>query len=254
MKYISAVLLCCMLFATVGGVIPARAEVLPIYESDYRVVLTATGDAHVAMWASDTNIGVSPFLSGHGQSPFFIKFDASDFAARRDEIESVTIRLHVDHNDHRGEPYRDLWPMLGYLIYDPWPASGQLWDETELTWNNSVNTGTGNVAPLGTTMHAWYQNSKTAFWARSPGSFINAFTVDRFVVDKWHEIDITDYVLSSLLDVGERDFMSATGTGWGRDGIISLGFTKLFTEMGSLALLRLRSAREKTRTKTDHSL
>ena len=58
---------------------------------------------------------------------------------------------------------------------------------------------------------------------REPGSIITGFLVDK-VHDKWFEIDITDFVLSSMLEAGDRDLYSLTGTGWGRDGHINIGF------------------------------
>jgi len=221
----------------IGGVVAVDA-------AENSVVLTPFGDTQIFPWVGDTVGNDTAQLSGQFQTPFFIKFDAGAYMGDVARIERAVVRLHVDFRSP-GNPtennlalYNDPWffPQIGFFLYDPWPANDSLWDAYELTWN-SFAAGTGNVNNLGAAANAGnmstlYGTSRTHLVSRSSGSYINAFMLNRFSRG-WHEIDVTDYVRASLLAEGERDMNSVTGSGWGRDGVVNIGFAKTLTGAGA---------------------
>ena len=105
-------------------------------------------------------------------------------------------------------------------LYSPtaWSAQASAWHLTGYAGQPTLPSPDLTRLPLTATNAFLYQD-------REPGSIITGFVVDK-VPDKWFEIDITDFVRASMRDSGTRLAYpySRTGTGWGRDGYINLGF------------------------------
>ena len=262
-------------FAMILQLAPMIGGVTAVAETgdENRIVLTAAADTttlpHVpGVWANGANATFS--VVGYNARNF-VRFDAADHVDRRGELERATLRLHFYRMGNPAAALPQSWPhFLPVYIWDPWPESGVLWQETTLGWQNLWGGATPNgnsiwrhlqstapedalaAAPLysptawanqGMAWHPQGHNGQGApafaqpdrdrlpltatnaflYQEREPGSIITGFLVDK-VPDKWFEIDITDYVLSSMLPSGERDLNSLTGTGWGRDGVVNLGF------------------------------
>ena len=200
------------------------------------------------------NTGAWDTLITTFQSNVFMRFDASAHVERREELERATLRLFV-HGFGDPSPGGTLRPLerrhhvvITHLLWDPWRAddietgyrwADQLWSDN---WNEADGTLRVHYHNVANTMgnmerNQRYPRSVAALEdGRAPMSIVTTFGMGRFVVGTWHEIDITDYVRSSMESIytgeGTAPRIGVTGSGLGRGGQISLGMVQSKFSMG----------------------